>query len=200
MRPNRLIVILLLTLAVPAARAERRDASIAVAGALSDLQSVCQLQMDDGLQLLAFTKWPAGKEPESQVVAYRKNEHGVGIVYRQRYAGAYSAKLDVAHDYQRNLAPVVVLFVNYGAAAQKAVVHRIKDGIPSVVQELEGGSLDWIPGKYPFLELLRTGSAAVDPDARYRWNGSEFEICIENAVFPTPASVPQAAGAAEPQR
>jgi len=186
------MVCLLCLFFLPTARAEHRPLSSVIADDLSGLQSVSLLEMDGGLHLLAFKKWPPGKDPQSQLVVYRKTERGIQVVYEQKYDGAYCAKLDLVYDFRRDLAPILVLFVNYGAACQKAVVHRFRYGVPYRVQELEGGAFSWIPGRYPYLELLCLGSAATDPEDRYRWNGSRFDQFIELPPNPTPepASAP----------
>ena len=156
-------------------RAETNPPPPPVVQALSTLQDVSQVQMNDGLRLLAFTEWPAGQAPQTQLVAYRITPQGIRLVYRETYDDAYCANLSLVYDYPRNLAPVLVLFINYGAAFQRALIFRFKEGVPYFVQDLSGGKFNWMPNTHPFLELYCVGSSAVDLDERYRWTGTRFE-------------------------
>lgn len=152
---------------------------------LSHLQSVTQVQAENNIQLLAYTIWAKGSRPHSAFVVYRPNEQGGEILKQMEFPEAYSTTVDLVFDFNRDAAPIAIVRLNYGAAAQEALIFKVSSSGVVLIQKLEAGHFDFPPDKMA-PGLIASGSASVDPTEYFRWNGSLFE------------KIPQAGNTASP--
>jgi hypothetical protein len=168
-----LIIIFIFTVSACSPSGDTKESSLPVNTKYENFTTV---KLTSGLYVSAFSERLENGEGRSEFGAYRFDGKETKQVFSKVYDSAYDARIEIRYNMQYLNQPVVLLRINYGAAAETIEVFGIKNDELILLQSLNAGGFDWHYQKASGKTLLvGIPDSSVDKEIYYTWNGIRFE-------------------------
>jgi hypothetical protein len=113
----------------------------------------------------------------SEFLAYRFENNKWNQVFSKVFEDAYNTRIELRSDMQIQDNPIIVLWIQYGAAYEVLKVYAIKEGLIHLIQTLESGAFEWSHRTNDArVSLIASPANPGEKNILYSWNGARFQI------------------------
>ncbi|BDU76968.1 hypothetical protein METESE_19260 [Mesoterricola sediminis] len=146
-------------------------AAMAFAESLPGLDAFTVLSLYRGWRVGAVSNRGQGGRPATQVFALRKEGARWKRAYLESFEDAYNVRVEARPGVHYKGAPVVFVWMQYGAAGESLAVYGIRRREFTRLQTLSAASFSWHDGGPVLLAHPAEGDR---PQTAYRWTGTQF--------------------------
>jgi hypothetical protein len=111
----------------------------------------------------------------SEILAYRFENNKWKQMFSKAFDDAYNARIELRNDMRIQDNPIIVLWIQYGAAYEALEIYAIEAGSIHHVQTLEAGGFEWAHRTKDSRASLIAYPANPGEKIFYIWNGVRFQ-------------------------
>ena len=180
MRSRKFLIILLLSLSTacshPLKGKAANSAPPGLPPELANFDSYQHLRVIEDWIIGASSQSRGSEDQSTEFFAYHRAGGLWSKVYSQQLRDAYNPRIEVREDLTYYGSPLLLLHVNYGAAAETLDVLAISQGTLTSLQSLLAGTFEWsFDQERTKVILCGIPGSPVDPTYLYIWDGKMFK-------------------------
>lgn len=156
--------------------ANESSSNVDLPAALADFHYFQQLRVTDDFIVGVSSHRKDAENQSSEIFAYQKSSGLWTKAYSQKFPDSYAPRVEVREDMTFKGEPLVLLHVNYGAAAESLEIFSIHQGTLHPVQSILEGAFEWSYDKSrSTVILLGIPGSPTDATHYYYWGGDSFK-------------------------
>ena len=143
---------------------------------LADFASFQQLRLTEDWSVGASSQKASTEDQSTEFFVERRTGGKWGKVFSQVLDGAYNPRIEIRQDVTYKGDPLIILHINYGAAAEVIDIYSIHQGTLMSLQTIAAGTFEWSFDQ-PRSQVILCGipGSPIDPMDLYAWDGALFK-------------------------